>query len=233
MEGNDRDTLFGTVRFYQRHIFVCTGQADWPAKIDIGGGFLQALAEAVAAREAEIPDVVKLTACDEPPTGSGYDLILFPDGIRYHDVHEADLPRFVEDRLVHNRHVDGLDQTLLTGTHVFVCIHQRRDPRCGACGPAIAERFRAELQQRGLLGAVTVRQTSHVGGHQHAGNVIIYPGGTWYGRVTPDDVPRIIDQHIVAGQIVTDLWRGEMGLTKPEQRERASAWHESPGRPGE
>jgi len=224
MAGNDPDILAGTVRFYQRHLFVCTGQADWPAKIDIGGGFLQALAEAIATRESEMPSVVKLTACDEPPAGAGYDLLLFADGIRYYGVREADIAKFVQEQLVHSRNVAGLDHGLLTGTHVFVCVHQRRDPRCGACGPAVAERFQAELRARGLLDTVTVRRTSHVGGHQHAGNVLIYPGGTWYGRVTTDDVPRIIDQHIVAGRTVADLWRGEMGLTKPEQRERASAW---------
>ncbi len=214
--------LAGTVKFYQRHLFVCTGEPDWPDKIDIGGGFVQTLAEALARRESEMPLVVKLTACDASPSGTGVDLLLFPDGIRYHGVSERDIPLLVDEQLVHNRTVPGLRHTRLTGTHIFVCIHQRRDPRCGDCGPRIADRFEQALREQGLGNQVTVRRTSHVGGHHHAGNVLIYPDGTWYGRVTTDDVPRIIERHVVGGQILTDLWRGEMGLTKPEQAAKAA-----------
>jgi (2Fe-2S) ferredoxin len=60
-----------------------------------------------------------------------------------------------------------------------------------------------------------------VGGHEYAGNVLIYPGGNWYGYVTPADIPRIVDQHLVQGQIVWDLWRGRMGLS-PQEQQRAA-----------
>jgi len=217
------DTLAGTVKFYQRHIFVCTGQRDWAAKIDIAGGFIQTLAEAVAARAADMPLTVKFTACDEPSAGPGFDLLVFPDGIRYRNVTAADIPTLVETHLVGNEIADSLPHETLSGTHIFVCIHQRRDPRCGECGPRVADRFESELARAGLQNTTVVRRTSHVGGHQHAGNVLIYPGGTWYGRVTPDEVPRIVAQHLLHGQLVPDLWRGEMGLTKPEQAEKATS----------
>jgi hypothetical protein len=109
--------------------------------------------------------------------------------------------------------------------HNFVCVHGNRDARCGACGPPLVERFTAELEALGLADKVTVRRNSHLGGHRFAGNVLIYPGGDWYGYVTPDDVPRIIDQHIVGDHIVTDLWRGRMGLSPGEQIEQAELWH--------
>jgi (2Fe-2S) ferredoxin len=70
----------------------------------------------------------------------------------------------------------------------------------------------AELSKRELADRVTVRRTSHVGGHAFAGNVLIYPGGDWYGYVTPEDIPRLVENHLVEGQIVTDLWRGRMGM---------------------
>jgi (2Fe-2S) ferredoxin len=59
---------------------------------------------------------------------------------------------------------------------------------------------------------VTVRRTSHVGGHAFAGNVLIYPSGDWYGFVTPADVSRLVEDHLAGGKVVTDLWRGRMGL---------------------
>ncbi|KAK2419593.1 sucrase/ferredoxin family protein [Trifolium repens] len=50
---------------------------------------------------------------------------------------------------------------------------------------------------------------SHVGG-----NLITFsPGpdgkimGHWYGYVTPNDVPALLDQHIAKGQIIQKLWR--------------------------
>jgi (2Fe-2S) ferredoxin len=64
---------------------------------------------------------------------------------------------------------------------------------------------------------VAVHRVSHLGGHEYAGNVVIYPGGDWYGYVTPADVPRIIDGHILSGDLVLDRWRGRMGLTREEQ----------------
>ena len=85
-------------------------------------------------------------------------------------------------------------------------------PRCGYCGPILAKLFTQQVAARGLAGAVTVRRTSHVGGHEYAGNVIVYPEGDWYGYVTPADVDRILEQHVLGGEIVDDRWRGRMGL---------------------
>ncbi len=211
------EPLPDTVKFYQRHVFVCTGHANWPAKIESGGGFLQALWEAITPRAPEMPLKVKMTACDEASPGPGYDILLFPDAIRYLGLRESDLPALIDDHLAGNRVSGRIPHERLVGQHIFVCAHEARDARCGACGPPLVEAFVAELGARGLEGQVTVRRTSHVGGHRFAGNVLIYPGGDWYGYVTPDDVPRIIDQHMLKGKIVTDLWRGRMGLSPGER----------------
>lgn len=65
---------------------------------------------------------------------------------------------------------------------------------------------------------------SHVGGHKFAGNVIVYipPGydgpageahalagcGIWYGRVEPKHVEGLVDETVVRGRIVEDMFRG-------------------------
>ncbi|KAL2904578.1 Ferredoxin 2Fe-2S [Bienertia sinuspersici] len=53
----------------------------------------------------------------------------------------------------------------------------------------------------------------------YAGNVIIFGTnpegkvtGDWYGYVTPNDVPDLLDVHIGKGEIIEKLWRGQMGL---------------------
>lgn len=221
-----REALPGTVKFYERHIFICTGQTDWPARIQNGGGFPEALSNAIAERAEAMPRRVKMTACNELGTDGGYDLLVFPDMVRYRAVQESDLPALVEDHLVGDEVSDRIPHEPLRGHHIFVCVHGTRDKRCGIAGPTLIMRIRRALDERGIDGDVQVHATSHVGGHRFAGNVLVYPGGHWYGYVTLDDVPRIVSQHICDDDIVKDLWRGCMGTTRDEQLERAKEWHD-------
>ncbi|XP_048433798.1 altered inheritance of mitochondria protein 32-like [Pyrus x bretschneideri] len=96
---------------------------------------------------------------------------------------------------------------------VFACAHGSRDNRCGVCGPVLIDKFKEEAELRGLTNQVFVTACSHIGGHKYAGNLIIYsPGsdgsitGHWYGYVTSDDVPELLDQHIGKGEIIERLW---------------------------
>jgi (2Fe-2S) ferredoxin len=68
---------------------------------------------------------------------------------------------------------------------------------------------RAAVAEAGLED-VTVRATSHVGGHKYAGNLLVYPEGIWYGYVRPDDAARLVGEHLIGGRILTDLHRGTM-----------------------
>ena len=44
--------------------------------------------------------------------------------------------------------------------------------------------------------------------------MVIYPQQIWYGRVTPDDVPRIIDETIVGGRVIAELLIGDHDLNR-------------------
>ncbi|KAH0859644.1 hypothetical protein HID58_087905 [Brassica napus] len=113
----------------------------------------------------------------------------------------------------------------LSGSYVFVCCHGSRDRRCGVCGPSLVSRFREDIEMCGLEGQVSVSPCSHIGGHKYTGDVIIYGSninqrvtGNWYGLVTLEDVPQLLEQHIYRGQILDRLWRGEMGLLEEDQK---------------
>jgi (2Fe-2S) ferredoxin len=210
--------LPGSVKFYERHLIVCTGDTEWPARIELDGGFLQALADTMAYYALDMPLKVKMTACDDLSlTPAGYDILVFPDMVRYIGLKTADLETFVIDQLVSSQPSSRLQHQPLTGQHVFVCVHGRRDERCGQCGPPLLASLELELSQRSLETAVTIHQSSHVGGHVYAGNVLIYPGGDWYGNVTPENISDLIEQHMVQGKIVWELWRGRMGLAPEAQ----------------
>ena len=73
---------------------------------------------------------------------------------------------------------------------------------------------------------VRVGLISHVGGHRFAGNVIVYipPSvttnrlagkGIWYGRVKPGHVEGIVEETIVKGRVIGELFRG--GIDKESQ----------------
>ncbi|WJX64981.1 hypothetical protein P8452_49694 [Trifolium repens] len=224
-----QSSLVGTVELYERHVFLCyKNPRFWPSRIEAAefDRLPRLLYAAVKARKNQMKKETRLTICeghDGTETSNG-DVLIFPDMIRYRRLTHFDVETFVEEVLVKNGEwLPGTPETL-KGSYVFVCSHGSRDRRCGVCGPVLVSRFREEIELHGLQGKVFVSPCSHIGGHKYAGNVIIFGSsvngevtGHWYGYVAPDDVPLLLQQHIMKGEIIDPLWRGQMGLSEEEQ----------------
>ncbi|KAI9115651.1 hypothetical protein K1719_013320 [Acacia pycnantha] len=221
--------LAGTVEFYQRHVFLCyKNPRFWPARIEASefDRLPRLLYAAVMARKSDMKET-HLTICeghDGTETSNG-DVLIFPDMIRYRRLTHFDVETFVEEVLVKDGEWFPGTPEPLGGSHIFVCSHGSRDRRCGVCGPVLVNKFREETELRGLQGKVFVSPCSHIGGHKYAGNVIIFGSsingeimGHWYGYVTPDDVPVLLQQHIIKGEIWDSLWRGQMGIPEDVQK---------------
>ena len=174
------------------------------------------------------------------------DVLIFPQSTRrkaYDDPSDASPERvaaFVRDVFVTGDAGAGLpggECERLRGAHVFVCTHAARDARCGLCGPALVDEIRAEVDARGLTDRVAVRGCSHVGGHAYAGNVLVFhplggvdadadaaaSEGTWYGYVTPREIPDIVERTIRRGEKIPRLWRGSMGMKTEDHAAAAAA----------
>ena len=65
---------------------------------------------------------------------------------------------------------------------------------------------------------MSVHACSHITGHKYAGNVLVYPEGDWYGYVTPEIVPVLLQSVLIEGGILKPNWRGRRGLTNEEQK---------------
>eukprot|EP00252_Welwitschia_mirabilis_P018634 TRINITY_DN4141_c0_g1_i3.p1 TRINITY_DN4141_c0_g1~~TRINITY_DN4141_c0_g1_i3.p1 ORF type:complete len:315 (+),score=56.66 TRINITY_DN4141_c0_g1_i3:247-1191(+) len=213
------DRLVGSVDFYERHLFLChKNPQSWPSSVESEefDSLPSRLVATLKQRKNENPRKTRLTICEgrDGTDDSNGDVLVFPDMIRYKGLIDSAVDSFVDDVVVKNTQWLSGNAEPLTGWHIFVCAHASRDKRCGACGPALIKKFNEEIQNQHLKDKVTVRPCSHVGGHKYAGNVIVYgPNpdneitGHWYGYVTPEDVPLILEQHIGKGKIVDRLWR--------------------------
>lgn len=94
--------------------------------------------------------------------------------------------------------------------HVFVCTNERpaSDPRgcCKARGSEdVLKLFKAELHKRGLKGVVRANASGCLDACEHGVSVVVYPEAVWYAKVRPEDVPEIIEKHLVGGEPVARL----------------------------
>jgi (2Fe-2S) ferredoxin len=94
--------------------------------------------------------------------------------------------------------------------HVFVCCNRREPGHSrGCCDPegseALREAFKVELKKRKLGPLVRANKAGCLDQCERGPTVVIYPQGIWYGGVRVGDVGRIIDETIVAGNVLDDL----------------------------
>lgn len=104
--------------------------------------------------------------------------------------------------------------------HVFVCGNQRSpDHRRGCCDPAGSDQLRNELKaiakQRGLAPDVRVNKAGCLEQCEHGPVMVVYPQGIWYGNVTIEDVPRIVEETFVNGRVIEDLLIADECLNNP------------------
>jgi (2Fe-2S) ferredoxin len=97
--------------------------------------------------------------------------------------------------------------------HVFVC----NGKSCSAVGSAeVKEAFTRELLARKILfgnekkgknpqGSIVLTDCSSVGFCAVGAAVLVYPDGIWYAQVRAEDVPEIIEEHLLNGRVVERL----------------------------
>ncbi|XP_028116728.1 altered inheritance of mitochondria protein 32-like isoform X2 [Camellia sinensis] len=175
-----KSSLAGTVDAYGRHVFLCYKSPDnWPASVEDPefDPIPRLLSSALKSRNNQFHGKIRLTLCegrDGSTESSNGDILIFPDMIRYRGLTHLDVDTFVDNVFVRGSQWASRVPETLTGSYVFVCCHQNRDKRCGLCGPVLVERFKEEIESRSMKHQVFVSPCSHLGGHQYAGNLIIF-----------------------------------------------------------
>ena len=87
-------------------------------------------------------------------------------------------------------------------THILVC----GGTGCSSSNSqALIDELNRELEEKGLAGEVQVIKTGCFGLCALGPVVIVYPEGCFYSHVTVEDIPEIVEEHILKGRIVTRL----------------------------
>ncbi|HEX5040377.1 MAG TPA: sucrase ferredoxin [Candidatus Limnocylindria bacterium] len=97
----------------------------------------------------------------------------------------------------------------VSGPIFLVCTNGKRDACC-------ALRGRALMTELSAVEPESVWETTHLGGHRFAANLVCLPHGIVYGRVSPGDGPRLADAYR-AGRLDTALLRGRSAWPAPAQ----------------
>jgi len=120
-------------------------------------------------------------------------------------------PKFIEDREQLVKLAPVADAPIKH--HVFVCSGKS----CSAVGSAeVKAAFEKELETRGLrqgkeskgrnpMGEIVLTDCGSVGFCSIGTAVLVYPEGVWYAQVRAEDVPEIVEEHLVHGNIVKRL----------------------------
>ncbi len=87
--------------------------------------------------------------------------------------------------------------------HVFVCVSGKTCPNEGSI--EVFDALRKEIFDRGLKKEIRINKA---GCFDQCGNgplIVVYPESTWYAHVKPEDVPEIIQSHLIEDKPVERL----------------------------
>lgn len=211
---------------------------------DLQGDYIAELTRALKAKKESIGYAVKLTSASvvttttDDPSHSA-DWYLFPDQIKISNVNIEQIEQviqtiFVDDQSIikikdktkpideqlkqQDVNLPSFDENIkcerLNGLWLLVCCHYQRDQRCGVIGPMLIDEIEKYVRETNRSDDVHTLKISHIGGHKFAGNVIVYPSGTWYGRVLTCHIPLLIDAYTSSSDDLKEklkpLYRGHL-----------------------
>ena len=109
-------------------------------------------------------------------------------------------------------------------SHVLIC----GGTGCTSSGSAaLREALAAELKAKGLEEEIKIVQTGCFGLCALGPIMIVYPEGTFYSRVTVDDIPEIVEEHLLKGRIVERLVYNDTGAKTGEEEAVAASLSET------
>ena len=91
------------------------------------------------------------------------------------------------------------------------CTYKRQVLICGGTGctssgsKKVIETLQSEIEKNGLEKEVKIVRTGCFGLCSLGPIMIVYPEGSFYARVTPEGIPRIVEEHLKNGNVVKEM----------------------------
>ena len=109
-------------------------------------------------------------------------------------------------------------------SHVLIC----GGTGCTSSGSTtLRDKLAEELKAKGLEDEIKIVMTGCFGLCALGPIMIVYPEGTFYSRVTVDDISEIVDEHLMKGRIVDRLVYNDAGDAKAEAEATAASLSET------
>jgi hypothetical protein len=105
----------------------------------------------------------------------------------------------------------------------LVCVNGRRNVCCARLGVPLAQSLAASYPAQ-------IWETTHVGGHRYAGNLVILPHGLYYGPVGAAEATASIEAY-GSGVVLADRYRGRAGQPRETQEKEYARLAETGSRP--
>ena len=94
--------------------------------------------------------------------------------------------------------------------HVFVCTNERPEGHPKGCckhrgGVGVRDELKNQLKQLGLSKIIRANNAGCLDQCEQGVTVVVYPEQVWYGHVTVEDLPELVEKHLVGGEAVERL----------------------------
>jgi (2Fe-2S) ferredoxin len=100
-----------------------------------------------------------------------------------------------------------MENTLRYRKHILVCTNDKEGGKkcCGSVhGMALVQAFKDEILAKGIQMEVRAQKAGCFDICGKGPTVVVYPEGVFYGNVQLEDVPRIMEEHILGGTPVLE-----------------------------
>ena len=216
------ESLAGTAPFAEHFVFITWPKKYWEYEaLESKGGFPTGLKKWMKEKSKFCGKISIRLASRAKLRNDKVEIFIYPGKSYFSNVLPKEIPEVLESYFQH--YTSPLFSCKkFEQDQIFICTHGRHDKCCAKFGQKLADQMRYHVQEQNF--PVEIWESSHLGGHRFAATMIDFPTGRVYGRLTPDEIPKFLENR-KQGQVYGSSYRGSVFLPELEQVAEAHAQH--------